>query len=313
MNAQVDSHQHFWTLARGDYGWLTPAAGQIYRDFHPSDLRPLLRDTDIRRTVAVQAAPTVDETRYLLRLARDEDIVAAVVGWVDMDCPVSALADLTTLARDGRLRGIRPMIQDIGDVHWVLRPAPAVVFERMIEMGLCFDALVRPQHLPALRQLVARYPELPTVVDHGGKPDIANRRWQPWADRMAALAEESTARCKLSGLLTEALPSDGEDELYPYMDHLYEHFGAQRLMWGSDWPVLNLSGPDTSPGPLNPDHNKRSHGAGAETDVAPGGPYVRWHALVQRWLRSKGDEARHAIEGGTAVRFYGLAEARQGG
>ena len=299
---RVDSHQHFWMLSRGDYGWLTPEAGTIYRDFQPDDLRPMLSDMGIHRTIAVQAAPTVEETQYLLSIAREEAFIAGVVGWVDMDRPGWALKHLDQLSQEPKLRGIRPMIQDMDDTGWMLGPAPAPVFERLIDFGLRFDALVRPAHLPDLLELLARYPDLATVIDHGGKPDIAGRNWQPWADRIAALGEDSGAHCKLSGLLTEARAGDGDEALYPYMDHLYRCFGPHRLMWGSDWPVLNLV--DQAKTGAAP---KRSEGSPADTSAdAQGGAYRRWHAIVQRWLRSKGSAERGAIEGKTAIRFYGL-------
>ena len=300
---RVDSHQHFWTLSRGDYGWLTPEAGTLYRDFQPGDLRPILRDMEVHQTIAVQAAPTVEETRYLLSIARDEAFVAGVVGWVDMDRTGRALKDLDQIAQEPGLRGIRPMIQDMDDTGWMLGSAPAVVFERLIGLGLRFDALVRSAHLPGLLELLARYPDLATVIDHGAKPDIAGRSWQPWADRIAALGEDSGAYCKLSGLLTEARAGDGDEALYPYMDHLYRCFGPHRLMWGSDWPVVNLV--DQAEMAAVP--SKRPKGSPADASaVAQGGAYRRWHAVVQRWLRGKGSAARSAIEGETAIRFYGL-------
>ncbi len=293
----VDSHHHFWTLSRGDYGWLTPAVEPLYRDFGPGDLEPHLRAVGVRRTVIVQAAPTVAETRHLLAIASREAAVAGVVGWVDMDRPEAALRDLARLAREGALIGIRPMIQDIGYTTWMLQPSPARVFERMIEVDLAFDALVRPAHLPVLRELLARYPEMRTVIDHGGKPDIAARRWQPWADRMSALAGETGAFCKLSGLVTEARLDDGAGALVPYMDHLYRCFGPERLMWGSDWPVLNLGGRATGAGAA-------AHAPGEKETATPA--YCRWHAAVQDWLGDRGAVAAGAILGGTATRFYGL-------
>ena len=259
----------------------------------------MLRETGVQRTVAVQAAPSVAETRYLLALAHREDFVAGVVGWVDMNRPDQALADLEQLARDDALLGIRPMIQDIQDPDWMLGAAPAAVFERLADLNLRFDALVRPVHLPHLRELLARYPEMPTVVDHGAKPEIAQRGWQPWADHMAALGEETGAFCKLSGLLTGAGASDTDEELLPYMDHLYRCFGPERLMWGSDWPVLNLATPLA--------RRSRQVGGPALRDSDPlAAVYLAWHAMVRHWLEDKDSAARQAVEGAAAIRFYGL-------
>ena len=285
---EVDAHHHFWRLDRGDYGWLTPAAPTLYRDFGPADFEPLLRAAGVHRTVLVQAAPTLAETEFLLEVAREAAFVAGVVGWVDMDQPATAILNLNRLARDGKLVGIRPMIQDIGYTTWMLGAEPGRVFERLIALNLAFDALVRPAHLPTLRQLLKRYPTLRTVVDHGGKPEIAERRFQPWADDMAALAEETGAYCKLSGLVTEARVTDDAEALVPYMDHLLDCFGPKRLMWGSDWPVLMLGGRDR-----------------AASEPAESG-YCRWHTTVQHWLADRGEAVCAAIGGATAARFYRL-------
>ena len=305
----IDSHQHFWAVGRGDYGWLTPESGPLYRDFGPDDLRPILRETGIGRTIIVQAAPTVAETRFLLDIARHQPFVAGVVGWVEMNQSETAIRYLKELASNPLLVGIRPMIQDIADPNWMLGREPARVFERLISMDLAFDALVRPQHLPALLELLGRYPQLRAVVDHGGKPNIAERQWQPWADRMAAIAEETSALCKLSGLATEARASDGAEALKPYMDHLYESFGPDRLMWGSDWPVLTLreAGADLARSPEA--KNDRAVEVDCERSAAV---YRWWHTTVYQWLESKGKVSELAIVGGSAMRFYGVADIDDG-
>lgn len=280
MSLRIDGHQHFWSLARGDYGWLTPALAPLYRDFLPADLTPLLADAGVDRTVLVQAAPTVDETRFLLDLARSSDFIAGVVGWVDMEGGEETVSLLAELAGDARLVGIRPMIQDIPDPTWITRPALAPVTAMLIESGLRFDALVRPVHLPYLLEYLERHPDLNAVVDHGAKPDIAGSAWQPWADGIAAIAERTAAYCKVSGLITQAARSQSCEELVPYMDHLLEAFGPERLIWGSDWPVLNLSA-----------------------------DYTGWHEAASRWLSKLSGAERAGIEGRNAARFYGLREA----
>jgi L-fuconolactonase len=235
----VDAHQHFWRLARGDYGWLTPALASIYRDFEPADLEPLLARAGIDATVLVQAAPTVAETRFLLELAAGVPFVAGVVGWAPLDAP-DAPDVVGALARDPRLRGLRPMIHDLPDVDWMLGPGVARGLRAIEAAGLTFDALVRPRHLANLRRLLARHPDLRVVIDHAAKPEIAAGRREPWAGDMAALARETRAWVKLSGLLTEDGANWSVDRLRPYVDHLLEHFGAERLIFGSDWPVVTL-------------------------------------------------------------------------
>lgn len=235
---RVDSHQHFWRLDRGDYGWLSPALEPIYRDFLPEHLAPAIARAGIGQTVLVQAAPTVPETHYLLSLARDNPFVAGVVGWVNFEA-ANAAEVIENLALDAKLLGLRPMIQDIADTEWMLREDLAPAFEAMIDQGLTFDALVLPRHLPALRELIARYPDLVMVLDHGAKPPIAFGDIADWKKEISALARETPIVCKLSGLVTEALSADAA-VLRDSVEHLLAEFGPRRLMWGSDWPVCEL-------------------------------------------------------------------------
>jgi L-fuconolactonase len=239
-HGRIDAHQHFWRLDRGDYRWLTPEKRSIYRDFGPEDLAPLLARADITETVLVQAAPTTAETRFLLDLAALTPFVAGVIGWGPLDAP-DAPEVLTSLAEHPALKGFRPMIHDIPDLDWMLRPAVAASLRVLETLGLTFDALVRPPHLPNLRRVLERHPGLRVVIDHAAKPEIAAGRLTAWAVDMRALARETTAWVKLSGLVTEAGPDWSVDRLRPYVDHLLEHFGSDRLIFGSDWPVVTLA------------------------------------------------------------------------
>jgi L-fuconolactonase len=239
---RIDAHQHFWRLARGDYGWLTPGLAPIYRDFEPADLEPLLACAGVDGTVLVQAAPTVAETRFLLELAGRTPFVAGVVGWAPLEAP-GAGDIVADLAADPRLRGLRPMLHDIPDVGWMLRPELSGGLRAIADRDLVFDALVRPPHLANLRRLLDRHPDLRTVIDHGAKPDIAGGRHAPgtpWAVEMAGLARDTRAWVKLSGLVTEDGPGWSVERLRPYVDHLLEHFGPDRMIFGSDWPVVTL-------------------------------------------------------------------------
>lgn len=272
----IDAHHHVWTLARRDYGWLTPDLTALYRDFLPRDLEPLLSVHGIDGTVIVQAAPTEAETLFLLDLAGGWPMARAVVGWVDMTS-VAGPQRLESLAQSPLLRGIRPMIQDETNPDWMLQETVGVAFQAIGVSGLTFDALVRPHHLPALMRLVDRYPDVPVVIDHGGKPDIAGDGFQPWADDMRALAERPQVMCKLSGLLTEAGARTADANLRPYIDHLLDGFGPGRLMWGSDWPVLDLAG-----------------------------DYDGWINQAQRLLQGLSLDERAQVFGRTAARFYGI-------
>jgi L-fuconolactonase len=273
----VDAHHHVWSLARGDYGWLTPALEPIYRDFSLADFEPLCEGAGITTTVLVQAAPTLAETQFLLKVAKDSGrVVKGVVGWVDLTA-ADAMRTLTRLARNPLLKAIRPMLQDLPDPAWILREDVGRVLAALPRLGLRFDALVKPEQLAALLPMLDRHPDLAVVIDHAAKPDIANRRWDPWARSMRAAAAHPRVRCKLSGLPTEAGPNWTIDTLRPYFDFLLECFGAQRLMWGSDWPVVNL-----------------------------GGSYPRWFAATVALMAGLTPQERAAIMGGTARKFYGL-------
>jgi L-fuconolactonase len=227
-----------------------PGLAPLYRDFLPPELDPLLRHHGVRRTVLVQAAPTEAETEYLLALADEAPRVAGVVGWVDLAEARSALT-LERWARHPLFRGVRPMLQDLPDPDWLDHAPHPAVLERLLALELRFDALVKPPQLPALLRFVERHPELPVIVDHAAKPPLA-QRWDSaalaaWRRGLADVARHPQVSCKLSGLLTEATPAQCRnhrmrvDLLRPVWDHLLENFGPQRLMWGSDWPVLTLA------------------------------------------------------------------------
>lgn len=273
---RVDAHQHFWKLSRGDYDWLTPELGPIHRDFLPADMVPLLRRAGIEATVLVQAAATEAETHFLLSLADQHDFIAGVVGWTDFEAD-DAAERIAALARNRRLKGLRPMIQDIPDDTWMLRPALDRAFGAMTEQGLVFDALVLPRHLGHLLELLRRHPRLRAVVDHGAKPDIAGGRFDGWARDIGRIAEETGAFCKLSGLITEAGPDWSVDSLRPYVEHILACFGPGRIVWGSDWPVCTLAG-----------------------------SYDAWCDATDALLAGLGEAERGAILGGNAIRLYGL-------
>ena len=237
----IDAHQHFWRPARGDYGWMeADAVAPIRRDVGPEELVPLAAACGVRRTVLVQAAPTVAESEWLLELAAGTDLVAGVVGWVDLESP-DVDAQLDALSRRPKLVGVRPMIQDIPDPEWMHRDDVRRGLAAVIERDLAFDALGFPVHLDPFARLFDALPELRAVVDHGMKPGIAAREIDAWADGIRRIADATPVRCKLSGLLTEAAPGDAIEALRPYVEHLVECFGPDRLMWGSDWPVLELA------------------------------------------------------------------------
>ena len=243
----IDAHFHSWQLSRGDYGWLTPEMGSIYRDVAFADWQKLAQPLGITGGILVQAAPTVAETLHLLALAEENpaDIpaVMGVVGWVDFTA-ADAVFQIEQLAKHPKLKGLRPMLHDLPDAAWIVQPAVQPALAVMEKLGLVFDALIRPVHLPHILQIAKQYPNLSIVIDHCGKPEIAlgiESGWQPWADGMAALAEWPNVSCKLSGLLTEAGKSPHSSICKPWVDYVFKIFGTERILWGSDWPVLELA------------------------------------------------------------------------
>ncbi len=237
---RVDAHQHFWRMSDRAGQWPPADLAAIHRDFLPDDLVASLAGADITATVLVQSLPSAADTQFLLDLADAHEFVRGVVGWVDMKAP-DAAQRIDRLARHPRLKGLRPMLQDLPD-DWIADPAVAPAVEAMCRGGLVFDALVLPRQLTHLLAFATRYPALTIVIDHAAKPFIARGELQPWREDMAALAALPQVACKLSGLLTEAGTRAQVDALQPYAQALWQLFGPSRLVWGSDWPVLRLAG-----------------------------------------------------------------------
>lgn len=277
---RIDAHHHLWDPARGDYGWMPKDDPILTRRYDPAELEPQLRAAGIDATVLVQAAPTVAETDYMLEIADRTPWIKGVVGWVDFENP-AALEDMRRLARHPKLKGLRPMIQDIPQDDWMLRDDVQWAFRALCDLGLRLDALGFPRHIPHFRTLLKRYPTLPVVLDHCLKPQIRDpdpAAFRSWADGMAQLADDSFACVKFSALVTEADTDWSVPTLRPYTDHIFDRFGAERVMWGSDWPVCRL----------------RSE-------------YADWHASALALTEHLSDIDRALIFGGTAAGFYAIA------
>ena len=279
---KVDAHQHYWQPARGDYDWMPEDNPTLSRVYTPVDLAPQLADAGIARSVLVQAAATVNETEYMLGLADATESVGAVVGWADFEA--SDVAEtLGRLANHPKFSGVRPMIQDIADDDWMLRDDVQSGFRAVRDLDLTFDALGFPRHLANFLTILARYGDMRSVVDHCMKPDIAGHNpgsFRFWADGMSTIAAETGAYCKLSGLVTEARENWTLDDLRPYALHVLEAFGPDRVMWGSDWPVVRLR---------------------AE--------YDRWLEAAEVLTDELSAEEKARVFGGTAAEFYRISAA----
>ncbi|MBB4186659.1 amidohydrolase family protein [Sinorhizobium terangae] len=273
----IDAHQHYWTLGLGHNDWPEPDLAPIYRDFGPEDLKPNLAASGISRTVLVQAAPNVRETEFLLSVAEREKSVAAVVGWVNI-LATDAVSEIRRLKTNPKLKGIRPMLQAIAETAWILQPPAIATLQALPGLDMRFDALIQPRHLPVIAALADQVPELAIVVDHGAKPFIAAGKLEPWRSDMAALARRPNVHVKLSGLVTEAGGGWSVERLKPYAAHLLDVFGADRVMFGSDWPVVLLDA-----------------------------DYGAWFAAAQELTAHLTSLERENVFSRTAARFYGIS------
>jgi L-fucono-1,5-lactonase len=233
----IDAHQHFWDPERGDYDWLTREMTRFYRVFAPEDLHGELVDCGVLGTVLVQAAPTEAECDYLLEIAARTPWVLGVVGWLDLRAK-DAPERIRARAGCRKFVGVRPMLQDLGDVSWITSSDCGPAFRTLVETDLSFDALIRVPQSGHIAALAEANPELRIVVDHAAKPDVARAERTRWTAAMRALARYPNITCKYSGLLSEAPQGVSQHDLRFYSDTLLDVFGPGRLLWGSDWPIL---------------------------------------------------------------------------
>ncbi len=277
----IDAHQHFWQLGRHDCVWPTADLRAIYRDFGVQDLLLQAQACGVTGSVAVQSQTSDADTDYLLRLADESDFIKAVVGWVDLASP-TAPERIAQLASHPKFRGIRPMLQSMPDDAWILRPElePAIV--AMKQHRLSLDALVYARHLLHLYRFARRHPDLPIVIDHAAKPAVIvnDSPSDDWCEAMRLMASLPQVYCKLSGLVTEAGKGQGKEVFVAYIKFLVTLFGVERLMWGSDWPVIGLA--------PNPQLST----------------YKNWLTLVNHALAECKTINSESIFIGTSLRFY---------
>jgi L-fuconolactonase len=239
---RIDSHQHYWKAERGDYHWMSPAVPILCRDYLPSDLRPSLLRHGIEKTILVQAAQTVAETDFLLELAGTNESVAGVIGWLDMEAS-DFIEQFAHYRGHPKFLGLRPMLQDLPDDQWILRPQVLSALECVAEADVPFEFLTYPRHLPFVLEALQSIPRLRAVIDHISKPEIRVGRLEPWKNWVSRLAGCPNLYCKLSGMITEADHQRWSvDDLRPYADHVIDCFGIDRVMFGSDWPVCLQAG-----------------------------------------------------------------------
>jgi L-fuconolactonase len=271
---RIDAHQHFWRYNAEQYPWIPPGS-PLHRDWLPTDLAPLLAAANLEGCIAVQARQTLGETRWLLELAEHHAIIKGVVGWVDLRSP-QVEHDLATLVPHPKFRGVRHVVQDEPDPDFMLGTDFLRGLGKLKNFHLTYDLLIYPRQLPAAIQLVHRFPDQPFVLDHFAKPSIKDRTLEPWQTQIRELAKAPNVLCKVSGMVTEADHAAWQPaDFTPYLEVIFEAFGEDRLMYGSDWPVCLLAG-----------------------------SYAQTFALVEAFTRSLSPSAREKFFGGTAARFY---------
>jgi L-fuconolactonase len=238
----IDSHQHFWKYNSAEHTWMTDAMPGLKTDFMPDDLAPLLSQIGFDGSIAVQARQSLEETDWLLKLADENDFIKGVVGWVDLRSP-DIYEVLAGYSSRKKLVGVRHVVHDETDDHFMLQPEFQNGIAALKEFDLNYDLLLFPKHLPVALQLVEKYPEQSFVLDHIAKPFISRRLFSPWKEELEELAKYPNVFCKVSGMVTEAKWGNWKvDDFVPYLDIVTESFGTSRIMIGSDWPVCTLSG-----------------------------------------------------------------------
>jgi L-fuconolactonase len=273
----IDAHHHLWKYSEAKYPWMLDGMESIRRDFLIPELQAAIRNAGINGTVAVQARQTVEETEWLLDLAGGNDLIRGVVGWVPL-ADANVVTHLETLSAEAKLRGVRHVLHDEADDFYMLRDDFNRGVSLLRDFGLQYDILIFERHLSQTIQFVDRHPNQRFVLDHIAKPRIRDHAQSSWESLVAELARRENVWCKLSGMVTEADWTNWtESDLRPYFDTVLAAFGAERLMFGSDWPVIL---------------------------VACG--YKRWADLVLSWISQLSATEQLSIMGGTARRAYSL-------
>jgi L-fuconolactonase len=280
---KIDSHQHFWRYDAARDAWITDSMAVLKRDFLPGHLAAELMANGMDASIAVQADPSESETTFLLELAEGNERIAGVVGWVNLLSPRVA-ERLEYFSHFTKLRGFRHIAQAESDDRFLAREQFVKGVAQMCAFGFTYDILIYPRQLPAAIDLVKRLPEQRFVIDHMAKPEVKSAKTSPWAAQMREIAQHKNVFCKISGLVTEADWKHWKaDDFKPYLDVVFSAFGADRLMFGSDWPVCLLAA-----------------------------TYGQVKQLIDNYVKGFPQSDQDKIFGGNAARFYGLKTAQHG-
>ncbi|MBS1841667.1 MAG: amidohydrolase family protein [Acidobacteria bacterium] len=280
---RIDAHQHFWKFDPVRDAWITEEMQMIRRDFLPADLAPECAANGIAATIAVQADQSEEETLFLLDLAERNALVAGVVGWIDL-CSQRVEERLHFFSRHEKLRGLRHVAQAEPDDYFLVRADFLRGVKCLRSFDFTYDILIYPKQLPAAMKLAAALPEQKFVIDHLAKPEIKAGRRKEWEAQMREIAQNPNVYCKVSGMVTEADWSSWKSaDFEPYLDTIFEAFGPERLMFGSDWPVCLLAA-----------------------------SYTQVVKLVEEYAQANAPAAKKKLFGENATRFYGLKTGQHG-
>ncbi|HLY27445.1 MAG TPA: amidohydrolase family protein [Aggregatilineales bacterium] len=276
---KIDAHHHFWNLNEVAYPWLGPRFEAINRTFEAADLEPILKEVGIARTVVVQAADSYEDTAYMLKVSDTHEWIGAVIGWVNLLDPDETARRLEMYTRHPKFRGIRHLIHNEPDAEWILQPRVIESLKVVAKFGVLFEVPdAYPRHLKQVPTILERVSDLKVVIDHLAKPPIRARQMADWDSQLKAVATSKTTWAKVSGLNTAADHANwAAADLMPYVDFALQCFSADRLMFGSDWPVCLLAG----------DYRK---------------VFQESAAVLERYSQAE----REAIWGKTAARIYNL-------
>ena len=249
----------------------------IYMDREPADLKPIIDAAGVGRVVVVQAAETLAETLFIIGFAREFPWIAGIVAWVELASP-AVEEEVRAIAWNSIVKGVRPVRDDNRSIAWMLDSRLDRGFRALQDNALSLDILVQNwREIPLATLLAKRWPGLAIVLDHCGKPDIANNLFDPWARHIDELASLPNVVCKLSGLLNCARPGASAADVQIYAKHVLKAFGPNRVMWASDWPPLDLAS-----------------------------DYATWKRISDSVLQRLPGAQRHSVMAGTAMRVYRL-------
>jgi L-fuconolactonase len=274
---KIDSHQHFWKYHPVKDAWISDGMKVIQRDFLPADLYPLLEKNNIDGCIAVQADQSEYETHFLLLLAKENDFIKGVVGWIDLRA-ANLEARLEHFFQFKKLKGFRHIVQGEPEVDFLLQEDFCKGIAKLAKYNFTYDLLIFPKHLPVAVEFVKRFPNQKFVIDHLAKPDFRQTDFTEWEKGMREIARYPNVMCKVSGLVTEADWNNWKEADFTYcLDVVTEVFGINRLMFGSDWPVSLLAA---------------SYGESCD--------------IVEHYFSKFSNEEQDKLWGGNAIEFYHL-------